>query len=303
LVPRDRVVLENFAYGDTPTRHAISRFVDRLEGQPESFFLSHYRLSTDTDIRILVIRTLLTYLELDGYLQATSPRYDSYKIKPRVTSQTILAHFEGQRRRFVAGVLGSLTKGRTWFTLNMVVAAKQLGTDRERIVRAIDYMAEQNWLEVKVADLVHGYRWLQRIEQPKLLADDLYDRLARREQSEIERLNEVFRLAVAERCQAAELSGHFGESLNQPCGKCSACIGDGPFEIPAAATQPIGSAAKTYVDRLAREYPDHFVSARDRARFLCGLSSPSLIRAKLTRDPNFGVCESVPFADVLAQVQ
>ena len=302
LVPSDRVVLENFAYGDTPTRQAVGRFIDLLAGQPESFFVSHYKLSSETDIRILVVRTLLTYLELAGHLKATSPRYDSYKIKPLVTSKTILSHFEGERREFVAGILGSLTKARTWFSLNMVVAAKRLNATRERIVKAVDYMAEQNWLEVNVTDLVHGYRWLQRIEEPKLLSDDLHERLMRREQSEIDRLDEVFQLAIAERCLAQQLSAHFGESLDEPCGSCSACVGDGPFVIPELTGKSIGTSAKSYVNRLALEYPDHFVSARDRARFLCGLSSPSFVRARLTRDPNFGVCEGVPFADVLAQV-
>jgi ATP-dependent DNA helicase RecQ len=303
LVPSDRIVLENFAYGDTPTRHSVGRFVDLLVGQPDSFFLSYYKLSFETDIRLLVLRTLLTYLELDGYIKATSPRYESYKIKPLVTSNVILNHFDGERRKFVAGVLSCLTKGRTWFTLNMVVAAKRLETTRERIVKAIEYMVERNWLEVKVSDLVHGYRWLRKIDQPKLLADDLTERLNQREQSEIARLDDVFQLAFAESCQSEHLSSHFGESLPRPCGHCSACVGDGPFVIPPVGKRSIGTAAKTYIDRLAHEYPDHFVTARDRARFLCGLSTPRLVRAKLTRDPNFGICETVPFANVLAEVQ
>ncbi len=303
LVPEDRIVLENFTYGDTPSRHSIGRLIDMLAGQPDSFFVSHYKLSSETDIRILVVRTLLTYLELDGYIKATSPRYESYKIKPLVTSQVILSQFEGERREFVAGVLGSLTKGRTWFTLNMVVTAKRLNCTRERIVKAIDYMVEQNWLEVKVADLVHGYRWLRRIEQAKLLADDLFERLAKREKSEIDRLDEVFEIAIARSCQANQLSAHFGEQRAEPCGQCSACNGEGPLEIPPIANRSIGTSAKTSIDQLARQYPDHFVSPRERARFLCGLSSPSFVRARLTRDPNFGVCERVPFVDVLRQVE
>ena len=69
LAPEDRTVLENFTYGDTPSRHSVGRFIDLIAGQPESFFISHYKLSSETDIRILVVRTLLTYLELDGLSQ------------------------------------------------------------------------------------------------------------------------------------------------------------------------------------------------------------------------------------------
>ena len=303
LVPEDRIVLENFTYGDTPTRHNVGLLIDLINGQADTFHVSHYRLSSEADIRILVVRTILTYLELDGHIQATSPRYDSYKIKPLVTSKVILDHFTGEKRDFVAGVLSCLTKGRTWFTLNVVVAAKQLGAERERIIKAVDYLAEKNWVEIKVSDLVHGYRWLERIENPKLLADDLFDRLSKREVSEVARLDDIFKLAKAETCQANQLSAHFGEQLPKPCGRCSACQGDGPWEIEVPAGRSIGTSARTSIDALAREYPDHFISARDKARFLCGLSSPRLVRARLTRDPSFGICDSIPFADVLKQLE
>lgn len=302
LMPQDRTVLENFTYGDTPSRHSVGRLLELIVGQPDPFYVSHHRLSAETDIRILVVRTLLTYLELDGHLKSTSPRYDTYKIKPLVSSTAILDRFQGERRQFLAGVLSSLTKGRVWFSLNMVLAAKRLGTDRERIVKAVDYMAQQGWLEVQVSDLVHGYRWLRRLEQPKLVADRLYENLVAREGTEVARVEEVFRLATAESCQAEMLSGHFGESLGEPCGVCSACLGDGPWAIPDIGSRSIGSASKQLIDELARKYPDRFTTARQRARFLCGLTSPGLIRARLTRHPGFGVCSMVPFADVLRQV-
>lgn len=302
LVPEDRIVLENFTYGDTPSRRGVGRLIDDLLDQADAFHVSHYKLSAETDIRILVVRTLLTYLELEGYLKATSPRYGSYKIKPLVTSVEILDRVTGEQRRFLAGVLSCLTKGRSWFTLNMAAATERLRTDRERIVKAVDYMADQHWLEVKVADLVHGYQWLRRIGQPEALADELHRRLITREHGEIQRLDSVLAMAKAGACQAAALSAHFGESIAEPCGQCSACLGEGPFEIPPPIVRLIEPSAKACINQLAQEHPDLFVSARDRARFLCGLSSPSLVRARLTRDGHFGSLDDVPFADVLSQL-
>ncbi len=303
LIPSDRIVLENFVYGDTPSRHAVGRMIELVAGQSDTFHLSHYRLSNETDIRILVLRTLLTYLELDGYLQATSPRYDTYRVKPLVSSKHILGHFQGDRRQFVAGLLSSLTKSRTWFQLNMAVAAKKLAVERERIVRAVEYMSEQHWIEVQVSDLVHGYRWLQRIKDPKTLADDFHERLVSREQAEVDRIDEMLALAGAHRCQADDLARHFGESLQKPCGRCSHCTGEGPWPIPQPSHRPIGSAAQRVIEQLTKEYPDRFTTARDKARFLCGLSSPGLVRAKLTRHASYGVCERIPFASVLEQLQ
>lgn len=302
LVPDDRIVLENFVYGDTPSRHAVGRMIEVIAGQGDPFYLSHYRLSAETDIRILVARTLLTYLELDGYIRATSPRYDSYRVRPLVSSQEILRHFEGERRKFVGDLLATLVKAQKWFKLDTIAAAKSLKVERERIIRAVEYLNEQNWVEVQTSDLVHGYRWRRRIEDAKTLADDLHDRLAQREQSEIRRLDEVFALARAECCQSDWLATHFGESLEDTCGHCSYCLDEGPWTIPERQPRPIGTSARTVIEELTKEYPDRFTTARDKARFLCGLSSPGLVRARLTRHASFGVCQRIPFASVLEQL-
>ncbi|TWU63194.1 RecQ family ATP-dependent DNA helicase [Crateriforma conspicua] len=302
LVPEDRVVLENFVYGDTPSRHAVGRFIDLVAGQADTFHVSHYRLSSESDIRVLVIRTLLTYLELEGHLQATSPRFDSYKIKPLVTSQAILKHFDGERRQFVAGILSSLTKGRTWFTLNMVLATQRLGGDRQRIVKALDHMAEQGWMELQATELVHGYRWIKRLDDRKTVADDLFDRLARREEGEVRRIDEVYHLAAADRCMAATLAQHFGQSLEDGCGQCSHCTGDAAGPVPATKPRPLGSSVARLLGDVTKQYPDQFTHTRDKARFLCGLSSPALIRSRLTRHAGYGVCQHLPFAHVLEQL-
>jgi ATP-dependent DNA helicase RecQ len=36
------------------------------------------------------------------------------------------------------------------------------------------------------------------------------------------------------------------------------------------------------------------------ARFLCGMGSPAVSRARLTRHPLFGAVEDRPFADILS---
>jgi len=303
LVPEDRVVLENFSYGDTPTRQAVGRLVDLIAGQAETFYISHYQLSAETDIRMLVARTLLAYLELDGHLAGIAPRYNTYKLKPLATSRHILSHFEGEPRDFLAGLLGCLTKGRIWFLLNMVTAGRRLGCERQRMVKAVEHLVERGWVEVQATDLVHGYRKPAPLVDLKLIGDRLYERLMDREQAEIARLDDVFDLAGAGGCLAARLSSHFGERLQQACGRCTSCVGEGPWEIPVIAGRGIGHSARTAIERLIQRYPDHFADARSRARFLCGLSGPAFTRAKLTRDPHFGICDRVPFSRVLEEVR
>ena len=44
-------------------------------------------------------------------------------------------------------------------------------------------------------------------------------------------------------------------------------------------------------------------SARQLARFLCGIASPALSTAKLTRHPRFGAAAEAPFAEVMSAVK
>jgi ATP-dependent DNA helicase RecQ len=45
--------------------------------------------------------------------------------------------------------------------------------------------------------------------------------------------------------------------------------------------------------------PEALGAPRQRARFLCGITSPATTRAKLTRGPLFGALATLRFADVL----
>ena len=50
---------------------------------------------------------------------------------------------------------------------------------------------------------------------------------------------------------------------------------------------------------LAAKHPEALGHPRQAARFLCGLSSPALSRAKLGHHKLFGALEDWPFAEVL----
>ena len=47
-------------------------------------------------------------------------------------------------------------------------------------------------------------------------------------------------------------------------------------------------------------HPAALGKPRQQARFLCGLSSPAVISARLSRHPLFGALEPYPFKEVLA---
>ena len=81
----DVVTLENFTYGDTPTRRPSLHWCGDVLGRGQLFDVSEHELSALYDVRPLVVKTLLTYLELEDVLQATSPFYSEYKFQPQKT--------------------------------------------------------------------------------------------------------------------------------------------------------------------------------------------------------------------------
>jgi hypothetical protein len=53
---------------------------------------------------------------------------------------------------------------------------------------------------------------------------------------------------------------------------------------------------------LVAEYPEALESSRSAARLLCGLNSPYLTRAKLSKNQLFGRYADIPFGSVMDQV-
>src|SRR5712691_10397456 len=91
----DVPILENFAYGDTPTRAAVTAVVDELLAAGPAFDLSLADLSSRHDIRLLVLRTLLAYLELLGVLRQGTPFYAAYEAKPLEPLDAIFGRVSG----------------------------------------------------------------------------------------------------------------------------------------------------------------------------------------------------------------
>jgi ATP-dependent DNA helicase RecQ len=302
IVPEDRITLENFAYGDTPTLEAVKGLLELVAHQPETFYLSFYSLSSQFDTKDIVIRTLLTYLELGDYVEGIGPRYDCYEFKPLVSSAEILKHFEGERRVFVRDVLALSVKKKLWIEVPITVISERLKCDRKRIVAMVDYLAERGWIELKVSGMMHGYRRTKPITNIDELAHSLHLKLEHLEQREIDRIDQLFQLAVGTECQSARLAKYFGQHIETGCGVCCSCTGETDAEMPEFRFAKLGTSALSGLKQLVREMGDLFEEPRVRAKFLCGLSTPSLSRKRMTRHPLFGCCASVPFRDVLAAV-
>ncbi|XAL98924.1 RecQ family ATP-dependent DNA helicase [Phycisphaeraceae bacterium D3-23] len=305
----DLCTLENFVFGDTPTPDAVASFVRAIFAHGDEFDVSLYELSAEHDIRPLVARTLLTYLELLHFIEGGTPFYANYKFKPLMPSAQILASFEGERRQFVADILARSRKAKTLFDVDVDRVANELQTSRMRVIAALDYLGEKQMLEVRAAGVRHRYRVLMRPDDLDGLVDEMVERTQRRERDELARLGQIVELIEHDGCQTAMLAQHFGETRGD-CGHCSWCMnGKQPAKVPGRRRVggEAGGAGGAAVDQgvvdqalsLRAEHPTALASPRQIARLLCGVSCPSLSKAKLTKHALFGRLDRVPFDAVM----
>jgi ATP-dependent DNA helicase RecQ len=303
---RDDVpALENFAYGDTPAGAALVGLLEEVFAHElgEAFSVSEYELAVRYDIRPLVLKTVLTYLELEGLLRQGTPFYAGYRLRPLVGSlDDVAAGFDAERADFLRRLIRSGKEGRTWTTVSPDQSAADLGEDRGRIVAALGYLEQQGLVELKAADIRQRYTLLERPESVETLLETIGERLERREESETVRIQRVLDLVEHDGCQVQALVAYFGEQRPEPCGHCSFCLSGRPQEVPAASPRPpIESLVDaTELAAIAAANPDALGHPRQRARYLCGISSPATTRARLTREPLFGALEGHRFADVRA---
>ncbi len=290
--------LENFAYGDTPSRTAIERLLESVFSRGTHFDVSYHELAAQSDIRLLVVRTLLTYLELDGFLAGGTPFYSTYKFRPHQTSSQILSHFQGERRQFLERLFRLARKGKTWFQVDLDRAAETMAESRERIVRALDYLAERGSLELQATGTRQRYERLRAPQSLDVLTDELYRRAVAREQQEIGRLHQVLEFAGHFDCQVNALCRHFGETPSEPCGHCTRCLyPDPPREPPPRRRESIDPECIEQAMALRREHPE-ITDPVVWARLLCGIASPAFSHARLTSHPLFGACAAQRFTEL-----
>jgi ATP-dependent DNA helicase RecQ len=298
---RDDVpTLENFAFGDTPTPEAVAGLLAEVfaHSPGEQFAVSEYELSSRYDIRPLVLKTILTYLELDGFLQQGTPFYAGYSVRPATGGwDDVVASFDADRGDFLRRVLASGREGRTWTAVDPDAVP---GEERARVVAALGYLEQRGLVELKVADVRQRFTLLQQTPSLDALRDALVERFDRREQSEAERIARVVALVEHEGCQVRSLVGYFGETRADPCGHCSYCLSGSAQRVPEPAPPPEIELDRRVLDALTDEHPNALGTPRQRARFLCGLTSPATTKARLTRHPLFGALADRRFADVLA---
>jgi ATP-dependent DNA helicase RecQ len=301
----DLSTLENFVYGDTPTFESLRGLVGELLSQGDEFDVSQFDLSYRYDIRSLVLRTALTYLELLGVLRQGTPFYAGYEFMALQDPDWITAQFQGEPAALVRDLFQKSKFGKKWYSLKPDEFSARTGRERRRVTKALEVLEERRWIMTRVSELRHRYYKLPGEHDVDALAAELEGRYLRRETAEQERLQQVIDLVTHDGCQTNYLVAHFGEIRSEPCGHCTYCrTGKAQQMLPVSGAVDVPGALDIDALRDLRiTHPKALAQPRQAARFLCGLTSPGISRARLGRNPLNGALEEARFADVLAWLE
>ena len=333
----DRIALENFTYGDTPTPESLRQLLGeifspgdspacrRSEQRQGEFDLSLYELAQATDIRPLVIETVLTHLELGGIIRPLGSFYAGYQFRLLEPEAALLGRHTPDRQAFLRKLLHCGKRGTKWTAIDPDSAAAELSEPRDRIVKALGWLSDAGSIELKPSGSRQRYRLTGGAQpdapsQPDLdsLTRSMQELFAVREARDLERLQAVLDFAADRGCLTHRLLTYFGEDVGPAegeeavvrCGTCTSCEDLVPTaaqsctatarEIPASTAPEITAAQAAVIEALVAEDRQSLRTPRQLARFLCGLTRPATSRERLGRHAAFGLLASVPFAAVLA---
>ncbi|MGF6670877.1 RecQ family ATP-dependent DNA helicase [Pseudomonas monsensis] len=311
LANRDSLnVLENFVYGDTPERDGIRYVLDELhasvsEGQWE-FLLGP--LADQSNIRALPLKTLLVQLELRGLIAPRYAYYAEYRFKYLLEPEALLERFEGERRDFVAAIIQTSSRARTWATVNFEAMYAQYSAERSRVVKALDYFQEKGWIELESKQMTEVYSVLQSDFDSAVLSGELHAYFTRHEQAEVARIHAMLELFSTERCLGYRLAEYFGDhQAPERCGHCSVCHGHiarlpAPPQLPSLVDKSFPALCGDFIHKH-EQHAGSVPTAERLTRFLCGISVPLFTRLKARTISGYAALEEYPYADVRRWVE
>ncbi|GLH17359.1 ATP-dependent DNA helicase RecQ [Pseudomonas atacamensis] len=306
LANRDSLnVLENFVYGDTPERDGIHYVLEELkasvpDGQWE-FLLGP--LADQSNIRSLPLKTLLVQLELRGLIAPRYAYYAEYRFKYLLEPEALLQRFEGERRDFVAAIIRTSTRARTWATVDFEAMYSQYSAERNRVVTALDYFQEKGWVELESKQMTEVYSLLHSDFASDALSAELHEYFTRHERTEVARIHAMLEVFATERCLGYRLAEYFGDhNAPEHCGHCSVCHGRvARLPEPPALPPLVDKNFAQLCGELIHRHEQHagmLPTAERLTRFLCGISVPLFTKLKARSIPGFAALEEYPYAEV-----
>ncbi|MBL4772407.1 MAG: RecQ family ATP-dependent DNA helicase [Alcanivoracaceae bacterium] len=298
-------VHENFIYGDTPERQSIAQLLTQIQYTQESFWeIKLISLSNELNIRVLPLKTLLVYLEMEGIIKPKYSYYEEYSFKNIDNCAEIINRFQGERRDFISVLFNNCTVKKTWTYVDIQGILQSYNTDRNRIIMALEYFEEKNILELHSKQAVERFEIKYKTFDITSLVDKMYGLFINREKIEIQRIHNMLNFFAADNCLSKQLAQYFGEQLDfEKCGHCSHCT-TGKANLQSFNNlKPIDcfdfdNITNDFIQSIQDKY-----STVNLSKFLCGIVVPVFRKNKIRHLSNFSLLQHYPYQQVKKWVE
>jgi ATP-dependent DNA helicase RecQ len=313
--------VENFVYGDTPEPSGIQIVLDSIRQETQAqtdatgqWELQANSLATASNIRLLALKTLLVQLELRQVLVPKYAYFAEYKFRLMRTQAELLQQFSGERLAFLTALFATAQIKKVWGEVNFEALQQQYPSDRQRVISALDYLQEQNLIELQTRKMTDVYQVNNAaLNQPDLV-ESLSDYFKTNEQKEIARIAALIRFFQLDRCLNNNLARYFDDqNVPERCGHCSVCAQRvallqryQPEYWPSdEQLHSYLSGFNAYLQKQAGSAGlPVALSSTLQCRFLTGVTVPLFTRFRVRASvPGFAACQSLRYAEVLAKVE
>lgn len=305
--------VENFVYGDTPEPESIEQLLEIIVDETEQgrWEVQELPLSTACNIRSLPLKTLFVQLELLGVISPSYAYFADFKYRFVEDKQTILNRFNAERQAFLSEVFEHTQFKKIWGQLDFDSLYQQYGAERQRVVAALEYLAEQQLIILETKKITQVYNVNQQaLTDPakvQALSLQLSDYFTDNERKEMVRISQLVAFFELDTCLSASLAEYFDDqAAPKSCGHCSVCRGQiAVLSKQALAPLPDSANVATLLAPLhqvaqAKSLPT--VTVATQAKFLAGMVMPRFSRLKLKQLDGFGRFSAYRYQDILAAV-
>ncbi|SEK73173.1 ATP-dependent DNA helicase, RecQ-like [Colwellia chukchiensis] len=308
--------VENFVYADTPEKSSIDYVLQNISSEVQNgqWQLQLLALSNASNIKQLALKTLLVQLELLGVISAQYSYFAEFKFKFISPKAQIISAFAGERSEFLQQLFASAKMKKVWAEPDFELMYQRYQTPRKRIIAALEYLAEQQHIELATQKNTEVYAVNMAALADKSLATRLEQYFLEKEQAEILRIQHLVAFFQSDVCLMQQLCHYFADSqAPTKCGHCSVCRGQVARLPNSRQHQEISQdtlilAIKQLQQHLSAyagaslEQVSH-LSLATICRFLSGMTVPLFTRAKVRKLSYFGLCQQMRYGDIKAQVQ
>ena len=301
LANKDNInILENFIYGDTPEKDSIYKLLCNIKHNTGSTWeIKVTSLSNELNIKVLPLKTLLVYIDMEGIIIPKFTYFEEYSFKYNCKPADIINSFQGVKKYFVSTIIEHCRTKKIWTYVDIQGMLNQHNLNRKQIIAALEYFEEKGWIELQSKQAIEVYEIKTKAFNLDEIAEKMYALFENKEKYDIGRIHNMISFFENDSCLSKELAKYFGESLTKEhCGHCSFC-GSGKVTIQnSAELKPLSNFDfEDISNEFTGKMEDRF-TILNLTKFFCGIYAPVFSKMGIKRFSYFGIFERYPFMDV-----